>query len=98
MRRRPGNPDLEGVMGGAGGPPEAPSQFTKQEINQLKDVMILILASMLGSDMDKQIGQALAANQPIDPGLLQHIVDEARRADIPDSYGPLMQKIFSQIK
>ena len=89
-----GVPDMERVMGRE----EAPKgQFSSKELSQLKDVMIFILAGMLGSDLDKQIGQALATGQPLDPGQLQHIMDEARRFEIPESHGPLMQKIFSQI-
>jgi len=85
---------MERVMGRE----EAPKgQFSSKELSQLKDVMIFILAGMLGSDLDKQIGQALATGQPLDPGQLQHIMDEARRFEIPESHGPLMQKIFSQI-
>ena len=86
--------DMERVMGQT----EIPKgQFSSKELSQLKDVMIFILAGMLGSDLDKQIGQALATGQPLDPGQLQHIMDEARRFEIPESHGPLMQKIFSQI-
>jgi len=85
--------DMERLVGKE----EPKGQFSSKELSQLKDVMIFILAGMLGSDLDKQIGQALAAGQPLDPGQLQHIVDEARRFEIPESHGPLMQKIFSQI-
>lgn len=85
--------DVARLTGGpdAGGPP---AQFSPKEISQLKDVMIAILAGMLGSDLDKQIGQALMSGTPLEPGQLQHIIDEARRAEIPESHGPLMQKIF----
>lgn len=85
--------DVERVMGRG----EPPGQFSPKETSQLKDVMILILASMLGSDLDRQIGEALASGKPIEPGHLQHIIDEARRANIPDTYGPLMQKVFGMI-
>lgn len=85
--------DMERVLGHAHA--DMPKgQFSPKELNQVKDVVILILASLLGSDLDKQIGTALASGQPLDPGQLQHILDEARRADIPESHGPVMQKIF----
>jgi len=73
------------------------SQFNPKELSQLKDVMILMLANMMGSDMDKQIGEALMNGQPLDPGLLQHILDEARQLQLPESHNALLQKIFSQL-
>lgn len=103
---RPGGPrrDIHRMTGGPGGeeggedgPGGPKGQFNSKELSQLKDVMILILASMLGSDLDKQIATALMNGQPLDPGQLQHILDEARRADIPESHGPLMQKLFGLI-
>ena len=95
MRR---NPRIPYELGGGPLPSSEHAQFTKTEFSQLKDVMIFILAGMLGSDLDKQIGQALATGQPLDPRQLHHIMDEARRIGIPESYTPLMQKIFSQTK
>jgi len=87
-------PDIERVMGRE----EAPKgQFSGKELSQLKDVVILMLAHVLGSDMDKQIGMALAQGQPIEPGLLQHIVDEARNAKLPESHWPLMDKLVAKI-
>lgn len=83
------------VMGGGAGAPRG--MFNPKEISQLKDVMILTLAQLLGSDLDKQIGEKLAKGEELDPGQLQHILDEARNAPIPESHGPLMQKIFSQL-
>ena len=96
--RRRGEMEMPGDVERVLGQPEMPKgQFSPKETSQLKDVVILMLASMLGSDLDKQIGQALATGQPLEPGQLQHIIDEARRAEIPESYGPLMQKIFGMI-
>lgn len=103
--RRPMMPRRGDAEGGeddisrlTGGGPEMPkAQFNPKELSQVKDVMILILASMLRSDLDKEIGMALSSGTPLDEGQLRHILDEARNADIPDSFGPVMQKIHSQI-
>lgn len=105
-RRHPGGPmgadDVGRMVGGEGGPEGGPegapkSQFNPKELSQLKDVMILVLASLLGSDLDRGIGEALISGQPLDQSQMQHIIDEARRANIPASHGPLMQKIFQQL-
>lgn len=76
---------------------EPRGQFNPKELSQLKDIMILILANLAHSDLDAQIGQALMAGQELDPGQLQHILDEARNIQVPDSHGQLMQKIFSRL-
>lgn len=78
-----------------GRPPK--SQFNPKELSQLKDVVIMMLATMMGSDMDKQIGEALMNGQPLEPGLLQHILDESRQLQLPESHNALLQKIFSQL-
>lgn len=91
-----GEDDISRLTGG-GGPAAPKAQFNPKELSQVKDVMILILASMLRSDLDKEIGMALSSGTPLDEGQLRHILDEARNADIPDSLGPVMQKIHSQI-
>lgn len=72
-------------------------QFNPKELSQLKDVLIMILASLAHSDLDMAIGQALMAGQELDPGQLQHILDEARNIQVPDSHGPLLQKIFDRL-
>lgn len=91
--RRKADPETFAALPGA----ERKGQFNPKELSQLKDVVILILASMARSDLDLQIGQALATGKDLDPGQLQHILDEARNAPIPESHGPLMQKIFNQL-
>lgn len=73
------------------------AQFNPKELSQLKDVMIMMLANLAHSDLDMQIGQALMSGQPLEPGQLQHILDEARNLQIPDSHGALLQKIFNQL-
>jgi hypothetical protein len=72
-------------------------QFNPKELSQLKDVLIMILASLAHSDLDMAIGQALMSGQELDPGQLQHILDEARNIQVPDSHGPLLQKIFDRL-
>lgn len=72
-------------------------QFNPKELSQLKDILILILANLAQSDLDAQIGQALMSGQDLDPGQLQHVLDEARNIQVPDSHGALMQKIFNRL-
>jgi hypothetical protein len=72
-------------------------QFNPKELSQLKDVLIMILANLAHSDLDMAIGQALMSGQELNPGQLQHIIDEARAIQVPDSHGPLLQKIFDRI-
>lgn len=76
---------------------EPRGQFNPRELSQLKDVVILMLANALNSDMDKQLGEALMTGKEIDRGLLQHVLDEARSLNLPESHGALMQKIFRQL-
>ena len=64
----------------------------------LKDVMILYLAHIANSEMDAQLLQAINARQPIEPGLLQHVLDEARNIpNLPETHGAFLQKLFTQI-
>lgn len=84
--------DIERMVGR-----EPKGQFNPKELSQLKDILILILANLAHSDLDAQIGQALMSGQELDPGQLQHIIDEARNIQVPDSHGPLMQKIFDRL-
>lgn len=108
MRRVPFHPPGSEMGGEEDMPPEdiarmtgrepgPKAQFNPKELSQLKDVVIMILANLAHSDLDMQIGQALMSGQPLEPGQLQHILDEARNANIPDSHGPLLQKIFTQL-
>lgn len=91
------DPDADIVARAMGGREEPKGQFSQQETSQLKDVMILLLANLVQSDLDKQIGQALMTGQELDPGQLQHILDEARQLDIPQTHGALLQKIFTKL-
>lgn len=86
------SPDIQRMTGR-----EPRGQFNPKELSQLKDIMIMILANLAHSDLDAQIGQALMAGQDLDPGQLQHILDEARNVQVPDSHGALMQKIFNRL-
>ena len=76
---------------------EPRGQFSPKELSQLKDVMIMILANLIHSDLDMRIGQALMTGQELDPGQLQHILDEARQVKVPEGHGALLQKIFAKL-
>lgn len=88
--------DPVGRMVGRPGRPKG--QFDEHELSQLKDVVIMMLAKLMGSDLDMQIGKALMSGQPLEKGQLQHILDEARQLDLPESHGQLMQKIFTTLQ
>lgn len=88
--------DMERMMGGPGGAPRG--QFSPKELSQLKDVVIQMLAHMCHSDLDAGIGEALMNGQPLDPGQLQHIIDEIRNVKLPPSHDALLQRIFDQLK
>ena len=90
--------DMERMMG-RGGPGGAPrGQFSPKETSQLKDVSIMILATLANSDIDKEIGQALMSGQEIPPGHLQHILDEVRNIKLPPEHDALLEKIYMQLK
>ena len=72
-------------------------QFSPKEVSQLKDILILILANISHSDLDRDIGQALMSGQELQPGQLQHILDEARNVQLPETHGALLQKVFQQL-
>jgi len=93
----PGGPGSEDIARMTGRPETPKSQFNPKELSQLKDVLIMILANLSHSDLDAAIGQALMSGQELDPGQLQHILDEARNIQVPDSHGPLLQKIFNRL-
>lgn len=87
-------PDVARMTGREAAPK---GQFNPKELSQLKDVVIMILANLAHSDLDAQIGQALMSGQELDPGQLQHILDEARNVQIPETHGALLQKIFTRL-
>lgn len=105
-----GMDDPSAMMGmGSMGPGEDPvrrmsgregpkAQFDENEISQIKDVMIQILAKVIGSDLDAQIGRSLMSGQPLEPGQLQHILDEARQIELPETHNALMQKLFTTLR
>jgi hypothetical protein len=96
--------DADNPMTGGGpvrrmvGREEPTGQFTAEETSQLKDVLIQILARAANSHLDAQIGQALMSGQPLEPGQLQHILDEARQIELPESHNAIMQKIFATLR
>ena len=94
-RRERGNPDVHRAMGDE---PSPRGQFSPRELDSLKDVLLLIYASTLNSEMDKAIVDAVINGTEIDKSNLQHILDEANNASVPASYHPLLQKIFSQLQ
>lgn len=104
-RRMPGNPDPGRPGFGMwkdhpvdpNDPTQAQGQFNSQEKSQLKDILIQILASTAGSQLDAEIGQALMVGQDLNPNQLQHIIDESRRVKLPASHNGILQKIFSAL-
>ena len=71
--------------------------FNPREVSQLKDIIILMLAEIMQSDLDKGIAENLMAGKDPDPGQLQHILDEARRLKLPESHTGILQKIHQKL-
>ena len=71
--------------------------FSPKETSQLKDIIILTLAQLMRSDLDSKIGQTLASGGELDPGQLQHILDEASRLKLPETHKPILQKIYQKL-
>lgn len=69
------------------------NQFTPKEAGQLKDIMILMLAKLMQNETDSEIGQKLMKGHPLQPGELQHIIDEAGHLELPPSHSELIRKI-----
>lgn len=86
-------------MARMGGPPaEAQGQFSKQELASLIQVLLLIATEGTGNTHDGAIARKLIAAQPLEPGELQHIMDEVRRLqDVPKNFDPVLEKIFGMI-
>lgn len=76
-----------------------PKQFNPKELGMLKDVLVLTLAQLIDSDLDTQIGLALAEGRDLEPQQLQHILDEARNVrSLPEAHGQLLQKIYTKLQ
>lgn len=95
MRQRLGGPD-GGPMRGPGGigPMGAPrGDFNPRELSQMKDFMLLELVRGQGS-FYASIVQKLVTGQELEPGQLQHFIDEVGNIEgMPESMQMLVQKI-----
>lgn len=92
---------MRGMPGGmrGGRPEEMSGPFTVSDMSKLKDVLLLIVCQQAGNDYDGAIAQQLMAGKPLDPGQVQHILDEAGRVgNIPESHGKVLQKAFEWVK
>ena len=95
MRMRHGGPRPPGM----GMPEPMQGPFTGSEMSKLKDVYLLILCKMAGSDYDEAIVKRMMTGQPLEPGELQHVLDEAGRVgDLPEQYHKLLQKIHDTLQ
>lgn len=90
-------PELQRTLGREGRERGPQGFFNPREQSQLKDILILTLATIMNSDLDMQIANALMAGKEIEPNLLQHILDEAKRMKIPESHTPILQKIHQKL-
>lgn len=102
---RPMDPDLMRMRmhgprpPGMGMPEPMQGPFTHTEMNKLKDVYLLILAKMAGSEYDEAIVRRMMTGGALEPGQVQHILDEAGRAgDLPEQYHKLLQKIHDTLQ
>lgn len=91
---------MRGMPGGMRGRPEEMSgPFTASDMSKLKDVLLLIVCQQAGNDYDGGIAQQLMAGKPLDPGQVQHILDEAGRVgNIPEPHVKVLQKAFAWVQ
>ncbi len=87
----PGGEDIARMTGGR----EPRGQFSPKELSQLKDVLLLMLS--VNSPSDAEVVQALMSGKDLDPGQLQHILDEVRNIKLPETHEALLNKIHSQL-
>lgn len=73
-------------------------QFNPREISQLKDVLLLTLATNAHSPMDVELAELLIEGKDIPDRLLQHTVDEAREIPIPAAHKALLAKILNRLQ
>lgn len=72
--------------------------FNPREASMLKDVIILMLASLMQSQLDTEIGTALMKGEELRPDQLQHLIDETRMLDLPPQHAALLQRIESKLR
>lgn len=84
--RRIGGPMGMGPLGAQRG------DFNPREVSQLKDYMLLELVRGQGA-FTEGIVQKLVTGGELEPGELQHFIDEADNIPIPENLRPLVQKV-----
>jgi len=91
MRRPMGGP-MGGPMG-VGGVNRPPGDFSPRDLSLMKDFMLMEIVRGQGSFYEA-IVQKLVTGQELEPGQLQHFVDEAGNIEgLPETMQPLVQKI-----
>ena len=76
-----------------------PRMFEGPEADALKDIMLLFLTESAGNDYDGKIVRELMAGKDLDPGSLQHILDEgARIQNLPESHIKILEKIHAKLQ
>lgn len=67
--------------------------FTVRDMSMLKDVLLHVVCTQAGNDYDGAIARQLMEGKPLEPGQVQHILDEASRVGgIPEQHGKVLQK------
>jgi hypothetical protein len=96
---REGRPMGPRGMGGMPRRPQGPPRmFEGPEADALKDIMLLFLTEGAGNDYDGKIVRELMAGKDLDPGTLQHILDEgARLQNLPESHIKVLEKIHAKL-
>lgn len=98
--RRP-MPDIEGDfppeimrrMRRSGEPEQGP--FSVADTSKLKDILLLIVTKMANNEFDAAIARHMMSGRPLEPGQIQHILDEAGQIqDIPPSHQQVLQKAY----
>ena len=82
----------------SGRPAQPPGQFSKDELAKLTQVLLLIATEGVGNTHDGAIARKLIGGQPLEPGELQHIMDEVRKLqNVPKAFDPVLEKIFGMV-
>ena len=67
--------------------------FTGSEMSKLKDVLLLVVCALSRNAFDEQIARHMMEGKPLEPGEIQHILDETGRVqNIPEGHHAVLKK------
>jgi len=93
----PGRPGMG--RPGMGRPEMMSGPFSPGDLSKLKDVLLLIVCAQARNSYDGDIAKQLMAGKPLEPGQVQHILDEVGSVgNLPESHGRVLQKAFEWLQ